>query len=59
MDDQFYQVRNKVKRKVYDPRRKVARRIKEGPPKRKYKKRVVEIGAYIDKPLYLKMAVRH
>ena len=33
--------------------------MKEPPPKRKYKKRVVEIGAYIDKQLYLQMAVRY
>ena len=56
--DQFYQVRNKVKRKVFDPKRNGARRIKEPPPKKKYKQRVVEIGAYIDRQLYLGMAVR-
>ena len=28
------------------------------PPKKKYKQRVVEIGAYIDRQLYLGMAVR-
>ena len=47
-----------MKRKIYDPNKKGVRRIKEPPPKKKYKKRVVEIGAYIDKQLYLKMAVR-